>query len=148
MVLAFRAPLANIVDMSRNLIIAQNILPVFGRRKPCSSARGSRITVLPAAMLAGAMLVATMITAMSIDIAWAQDTKFCSSTPIVARGEPSSFEWLAKTKARANWRHRVRSTTELGTEYSDWKLSANLEESCLVGTDGTVCTITAVPCRK
>ncbi|HRY06453.1 MAG TPA: hypothetical protein P5114_04990 [Hyphomicrobiaceae bacterium] len=94
-------------------------------------------------VLLGMMAVATLASG-----ALAQETKSCSGNPVMARGEASSFEWLAKTKARANWRHRVRSTPELGALYADWKLAANLEESCLVGPEGTVCTITAVPCRN
>jgi len=74
--------------------------------------------------------------------------KTCSDAAISARGEPSGFDWLAKTKARANWRRRVRSTPGLGPAYGDWKLAANLEESCVSGSGGTVCTLTAVPCRK
>ena len=72
----------------------------------------------------------------------------CASAAVTARGEPSSFEWLAKTKARSNWRHRVRLTPELGPDFSDWKAAADIDESCLVGPDGTVCTLTARPCRK
>ena len=71
-----------------------------------------------------------------------------ASAAVTARGEPSSFEWLAKTKARSNWRHRVRLTPELGPDFSDWKAAADIDESCLVGPDGTVCTLTARPCRK
>lgn len=74
--------------------------------------------------------------------------RVCHDAPIMARGEPSRFEWLARTKARANWRHKVRSTPGLGTAYSDWKAAANLEDSCLSGPQGTVCMLTAVPCRK
>lgn len=100
--------------------------------------------------LLGCLLVIAVVANMQSTAhpAYAQQTPSCSDSPISARGEPSRYEWLAKTKARANWRHRVRSTPELGTAYSDWKLAANLEESCLVGPDGTVCTITALPCRK
>lgn len=93
-------------------------------------------------------MFAALLIAVPTHGADAQETKSCSDSPLSARGEASRFEWLAKTKARANWRHRVRSTPELGEPYSDWKLAANLEESCLVGPEGTVCSITAVPCRK
>lgn len=82
--------------------------------------------------------------------AWAQAANStaanCAASAITARGEPSRFEWLAKTKARANWRRRVRLTTGLGPAYADWKLAENMQESCLVGSAGTVCTLTATPC--
>ena len=72
----------------------------------------------------------------------------CADAPISARGEPSRFEWLAKTKARANWRRRVRLTPGLGPAFADWKMASNLENSCISGPAGSVCTLTAVPCRK
>ncbi len=93
------------------------------------------------------MVAATLVAPWANGVS-AQATKSCSDNPVMARGEASRFEWLAKTKARANWRYRVRSTPELGAPYSDWKLAANLEESCLVGPEGSVCTIKATPCRK
>lgn len=97
-----------------------------------------------AAALLGAVVTATLANG----VVNAQEAKTCGDNPVMARGEASRFEWLARTKARANWRHRVRSTPDLGSSYSDWKIAANLEESCLVGPEGSVCTITAVPCRK
>lgn len=78
----------------------------------------------------------------------AQTSPTCARDVVTARGEPSSFEWIAKTKARANWRHRVRLMPELGPDYSDWKAAADIDESCLVGPEGTVCSLTARPCRK
>ncbi len=102
-----------------------------------------------AAALLGAMAVAAVTNGVVVSTpASAQETRSCSDHSVMARGEASRFEWLARTKARANWRHRVRSTPDLGSSYSDWKVASNLEESCLVGPEGSVCTITAVPCRK
>lgn len=80
--------------------------------------------------------------------AHAQQATACAASPVVARGEPSRYEWLAKTKARANWRQRVRLNPQLGPAYSDWKLAADIEEKCLSGGAGTVCILTGTPCRK
>lgn len=71
----------------------------------------------------------------------------CSEAPVSARGEPSKFEWLAKTKARANWRRRVRGTPGLGPDFAVWPRAANSEERCLTGPDGTVCIFTGTPCK-
>lgn len=78
----------------------------------------------------------------------AQQAAACAAGPVVARGEPSRYEWLAKTKARANWRRRVRLNPQLGPAYSDWKHAADIEEKCLSGGAGTVCILTGTPCRK
>jgi hypothetical protein len=71
----------------------------------------------------------------------------CASSPITARGEESRFIWLAKTKARANWRAKVRAITSLGPDYANWARAQNTEERCLTGPAGTMCTFTGVPCR-
>ena len=70
----------------------------------------------------------------------------CASQPIEARGEPSRFLWLAKTKTRANWRRKVRATPGLGTSYANWARAENTEERCLTGGAGTVCIFTGTPC--
>jgi hypothetical protein len=49
----------------------------------------------------------------------------------MARGEPARYEWMAKLKARANWRAKVRATTGLGTDWAVWKLAKDTEERCL-----------------
>ena len=71
----------------------------------------------------------------------------CVGPPISARGEPSTFEWLAKTKARANWRSRVRATRNLGPAYSNWSLAQTREERCEATARGVVCVFTASPCQ-
>jgi hypothetical protein len=71
----------------------------------------------------------------------------CASSPVGARGEESHFAWLAKTKARANWRAKVRAMTVLGPNYSNWTRAQETEERCLTGPNGTVCTFTGTPCR-
>ena len=70
----------------------------------------------------------------------------CADKPVTMQGEPSAFEWLAKTKARADWRSRVRATRGLGTAYANWSLAANREERCRPGPKGTVCVFTGTPC--
>jgi len=70
----------------------------------------------------------------------------CAASPVVARGEESSFVWLAKTKARANWRRKVRSMPGLGPGYANWARAENTEERCLSGPAGAVCIFTGTPC--
>lgn len=71
----------------------------------------------------------------------------CADAMITARGEASSLEWLAKTKARANWRSRVRTMPKLGTTYSTWSRASQPDERCETSARGFVCTFTAIPCR-
>jgi len=71
----------------------------------------------------------------------------CAENAVSARGEESRYVWMAKTKARAGWRHKVRSTTGLGPSYANWANAENTEEHCLTGPSGTVCTFTGTPCR-
>jgi hypothetical protein len=70
----------------------------------------------------------------------------CAAAPVVARGEESSFVWLAKTKARANWRRKVRSMPGLGPGYANWARAENTEERCLSGPAGAICIFTGTPC--
>ena len=70
----------------------------------------------------------------------------CAAAPVEVRGEQSRFEWLAKTKARANWRRKVRATPSLGAQYANWARAQNTDERCLTGPAGTVCIFTGTPC--
>lgn len=70
----------------------------------------------------------------------------CSAQEIVARGEEASYVWLAKIKARALWRRKVRSLPGLGPNYANWAHAQNTEERCLSGEAGTVCIFTGTPC--
>ncbi len=72
----------------------------------------------------------------------------CAGSPVEARGEQSRYEWLAKTKARANWRRKVRLTPGLGPTYANWAHAENTEERCLTGPAGTLCIFTGLPCLK
>jgi hypothetical protein len=72
----------------------------------------------------------------------------CAIDPVAATGEPSRFIWLAKTKARANWRRKVRSLPQLGAPYAVWAQADYTTERCVTGPKNTVCTFTGTPCRK
>lgn len=71
----------------------------------------------------------------------------CAAVAVQARGEQSKFLWLAKTKARANWRRKVRATPGLGTAYANWARAANAEEQCFSGRLNHLCIFTGTPCR-
>ncbi len=71
----------------------------------------------------------------------------CATDTITARGEPSRFAWLAKTKTRANWRRKVRLSTGLGAAYANWARAEDTEERCLIGPRNTLCIFTGRPCR-
>ena len=45
---------------------------------------------------------------------------------------------MAKTKARANWRRKVRSMPGIGPGYANWARAENTEERCMTGPSGTV----------
>jgi hypothetical protein len=92
--------------------------------------------------MASIAMLANIATVMP-DPAQAAD---CGPATVTARGEESRFVWLAKTKARANWRRTVRSTPGLGPDYSNWARAENTEERCLSGPASTVCIFTGVPC--
>lgn len=72
----------------------------------------------------------------------------CSDHALMARGEPARLEWLAKTKARANWRARVRATPGLGDAFSGWRLAHDVHESCAPAEGGTACSFSGIPCTK
>ncbi len=71
----------------------------------------------------------------------------CAQVVVTARGEQARYEWLARTKARANWRARVRALPEFGAAFANWSRAMNAEERCLSGPNGTVCTLSGTPCR-
>ncbi|MGE0054232.1 MAG: hypothetical protein AB7S74_08490 [Hyphomicrobium sp.] len=72
--------------------------------------------------------------------------KTCASETVEARGEPSRYLWLAKTKTRANWRRKVRSIPELGSDYANWARAENTEEKCYSGPSGHLCIFSGTPC--
>ena len=71
----------------------------------------------------------------------------CHDTAVTARGEPSRFVWLAKTKARANWRREVRTLEGLGPDWAVWPNAADTTERCVSGPEGTLCIFTGTPCK-
>lgn len=71
----------------------------------------------------------------------------CAPQSVEARGEPSKFLWLAKTKTRANWRRKVRSTPALGADYANWARAEATEEKCYSGPTGHLCIFTGTPCK-
>jgi hypothetical protein len=77
----------------------------------------------------------------------AQGAAACGPEAVSARGENSRFAWTARTKARANWRRKVRATPGLGPDYANWARAQSTEERCLAGPVGTVCIFTGVPCK-
>ncbi len=83
---------------------------------------------------------------LSLTFVTAAEAKTCSDQSITGRGEPSRFVWLAKTKARASWRYKVRGTPALGAPYANWARAENTEERCLTGPLGTLCIFTGNPC--
>ena len=93
----------------------------------------------------GLVLIGGITAGLAVPPAAAADT--CADKPFSAQGEPSTFEWLAKTKARANWRSRVRATRDLGTAYANWSLAANRDEHCAPTAKGVVCSFTGTPCK-
>jgi hypothetical protein len=72
----------------------------------------------------------------------------CAPETITARGEAARYEWLAKTKARANWRRKVRATDGLGTDWSVWAQAIENDELCYSGPGSTLCVFTGRPCKR
>ncbi len=71
----------------------------------------------------------------------------CAERTVQARGDPSRFEVLAKAKARANWRARVRAMPTLGASYADWNKAAAADYRCGHEDGRYRCTAIAHPCR-
>lgn len=71
----------------------------------------------------------------------------CAGESVEARGEPSRYLWLAKTKARANWRVKVRGTPGLGPDYANWARAQNTDERCYSGPTGNLCVFSGTPCK-
>jgi hypothetical protein len=73
--------------------------------------------------------------------------KSCADASVSARGEPASLQWLARLKARGNWRVKVRAMPDLGSAYANWTNADNQVVRCISNTGSIVCTVTATPCR-
>lgn len=85
---------------------------------------------------------------LALSIAPAHAAKTCSDVSVSARGEPARYLWLAKTKARANWRRKVRATPNLGTDFSNWGDAETSDERCITAEGRTVCIFTGYPCKR
>lgn len=72
----------------------------------------------------------------------------CAPERVTGRGEASRYLWLAKVKARANWRSRVRGMPGLGAAFATWSRARDPDETCQTGPAGTVCSVSALPCRS
>lgn len=94
------------------------------------------------------LLAAGILPAFGLAATAALADAACSATPVSAQGEPAGFEWLAKTKARANWRAKVRAISDLGPDYANWNIAADRAETCEPGENGIACLFTGTPCKK
>lgn len=97
-----------------------------------------------------AVIAATVMgfSSMTDAVAQVSSGSDCAANAISARGELSRYLWLAKTKARANWRSRVRATTGLGPDYATWSRAREATETCTSGARGTICVVSGIPCRR
>lgn len=99
---------------------------------------------LPAARAAAAFTFALALYSASSPLY----AKVCSDQSVSARGEPSSLQWLARAKTKANWRAKVRALPGLGDAFAKWERADDTTEHCVSGPSGTICDFTGVPCRK
>lgn len=72
----------------------------------------------------------------------------CADRAVTARGDPSRFEVLAKAKARANWRAKVRAVPTLGAAYADFSRALAADYRCSQKDGRHVCVAVAHPCRS
>lgn len=93
-------------------------------------------------------LAACALATVPLASASADPAPACSDTAVTARGEPAAYAWMAKIKARANWRRKVRELPNLGPAWSNWYRAAETEERCLIGPGNTLCIFTGTPCKQ
>jgi hypothetical protein len=99
----------------------------------------ARVTTLPAAL--------AILAAQALVTGDAAAAATCADRPVTARGDPSRFEVIAKTNARANWRAKVRSMPALGAAYANWSRALAAEYQCSQQDGFYLCTAVAHPCR-
>jgi hypothetical protein len=92
-----------------------------------------------------ASIVAIVLALLAAGQARAQE---CADELVVARGEQARYEWLAKTKARANWRRRVRAMPKLGAPFANWAAARDTEERCIRTERAQYCIFSGIPCRR
>ena len=98
--------------------------------------RGHTSVLIIAALLAGGLALPS-----------AEAAPACAAAPVTARGEASTFQWLARTKARANWRVKVRRLKGLGADYANWNEARSTAYECGQNGKGIACTVSAIPCH-
>lgn len=94
-----------------------------------------------------APLVAGSLALAACGLASGAAAQTCAIDPVSAKGESSRYLWLAKVKARANWRRKIRSIERLGAAYSDWGRASQSEENCEVVNARYTCVASAIPCK-
>lgn len=99
-------------------------------------------------MISTSTATVSIAIAMVILVSSPLAAKNCSDQPVSVRGEASSLQWLARAKAKANWRAKVRALPNLGDPFAKWERAENTVEHCVSGPTGTVCDFTGIPCRK
>lgn len=92
------------------------------------------------------LLIVTALPAITAAMPAAAQT--CFITSVTAGGEPSRALWLAKTKARSNWRQKVRLMPRLGAEYANWSQAENTAEMCTLQDGKHHCRARATPCKQ
>jgi hypothetical protein len=65
---------------------------------------------------------------------------------MMAKGEPSRIQLLAKRNARNAWSEKVRNTKRLGEEYANWKSARDSRVDCTKETRH-ICRASARPCK-
>lgn len=107
------------------------------------------VSSLPAALFRAALSAFLLFAAFSGSSIFSPlQAKTCSSQAVAARGEPASLTWLARAKAKANWRAKVRALPDLGDPYANWERAEDATEHCVSGPSGTICDLSGLPCRK
>jgi hypothetical protein len=96
-----------------------------------------------AAIFLSALAAVAVLLAASAPVAAAT----CAERPVSARGEPSRYEVLAKAKARANWRAKVRAMPQLGAAYANFSKALAADYRCSQAGGRYVCVAIAHPCR-
>jgi hypothetical protein len=100
-----------------------------------------------ALVCAAAALLSITLWSEAVFAETASPAPACATAPVTAKGEPGSFQWIAKTKARANWRAKVRAVSDLGPDYANWGNAKDPVEDCQTGAAGITCVFTGTPCK-
>ncbi len=96
------------------------------------------------ALTVPALLVSASICVLAPTVAIAAT---CAERPVVARGDASRFEMLAKAKARGNWRAKVRAMPTLGAAYANFNKAWAGYYRCSQKAGQHTCMAVGHPCR-